>query len=80
MQDILKRDEKFRYMMLGRFQSDCEYYLNNGNRNAKHLWARNEKDHIENMYALYCSFPFYKKPKWCNRKQLRKYRKQMLTQ
>ena len=28
--DILQRDARFRYMLLARMQSDCEYYLNYG--------------------------------------------------
>lgn len=30
--DLLTANEKFRYAMLGRLQSDCEYYLNWGNK------------------------------------------------
>lgn len=28
--DILQRDARFRYMLLARMQSDCEYYLDYG--------------------------------------------------
>lgn len=28
--DIMQRDSQFRYMLLSRLQSDCEYYLNMG--------------------------------------------------
>lgn len=37
--DVLQRDKVFRYKLLGRLQSDCEYYLNYGNRNTGRLWA-----------------------------------------
>ena len=30
MDDILNKDEKFRYMLLDRMRTDCEYYLGNG--------------------------------------------------
>lgn len=42
-------EQKFSYMMLGRLQSDCEYYLGYGNRYAKHLWAGDEQDQIKSM-------------------------------
>lgn len=28
--NVLQRDDVFRYKLLGRLQSDCEYYLNYG--------------------------------------------------
>lgn len=40
---VLQHDKKFRYMLLSRMQSDCEYYLNYGNRNPKRLWAGDEQ-------------------------------------
>ena len=42
MDDILNKDEKFRYMLLDRMRTDCEYYLGNGGRNARDLWAGGE--------------------------------------
>ena len=27
IEEILQRDSKYKYMLLGRMQSDCEYYL-----------------------------------------------------
>ena len=36
-EEVLQHDKKFRYMLLSRMQSDCEYYLNYGNRNPKRL-------------------------------------------
>jgi len=31
----------FKYQLLGRMKQDCEYFLGNGARNIKHLWADN---------------------------------------
>lgn len=62
--DILKRDMRFRYMFLGRLQSDCEYYINYGRRSPKRLWAGEEKLQIELMAAVYNSFPETAKPEW----------------
>lgn len=39
--DIILRDLKFRYQLLSRLQSGCEYYLNHGNKHSKFLWADN---------------------------------------
>ena len=41
--DILQRDARFRYMLLARMQSDCEYYLDYGGRDPKRLWAGDER-------------------------------------
>jgi hypothetical protein len=63
-QEILQYDEKFRYQLLSRLQSDCNYYLGNGNRNSKHLWAEDEKEQIETMKNLWKSFKDEDKPEW----------------
>lgn len=76
--DILKGDKKFRYMLLSRMQSDCNYYLGNGRRNAKHLWAENEADHIQNMKDLWNSFPENAKPEWLSMEDIREYEKKMI--
>ena len=52
MDDILNKDERFRYMLLDRMRTDCEYYLGNGGRNARELWAGDEQLQIEYMVAL----------------------------
>lgn len=64
MDDILNKDVKFRYMLLDRMRTDCEYYLGNGHRNAKDLWAGDEQLQIEYMAALYNSFDEDSKPQW----------------
>ena len=32
-------EDKFKYSFLSRLKQDCDFYLGNGNKNAKHLWA-----------------------------------------
>lgn len=54
--EVIHRDSVFRYQLLGRLQSDCEYYLNYGNRHPKSLWAGDEKLQIEFMIKLHDSF------------------------
>ncbi len=71
-------DISFHYRMLDRLRSDCEYYLGNGNRYAKHLWAGNEKDHIEVMKALWETFPEKGKPEWLPYEKILDYEKKMI--
>lgn len=62
IEDIMQHDLKFRYMLLSRLQSDCEYYLNYGNRQPKCLWADDEDLQVELMIKLHNSFD--EKPEW----------------
>ena len=48
-EDLVNSDDIFKYQLLSRLQSDCEYYLGNGNRNKKQLWAEDEREQIEVM-------------------------------
>lgn len=76
--ELLQHDETFRYMLLGRLQRDCEYYLGYGNRQNKHLWAGNVEDQIDTMITLYESFGDDKKPEWITMDDIEKYREEML--
>lgn len=69
---------KFNYMMLGRLKSDCEYYLNYGNRNKKALWALDEKEQIEEMKKLYNGFADTQKPEWLSYEDILNYEKEMI--
>ena len=51
IEDLLKEPKDFKYQLLDRLKQDCEYYLGNGNKNAKYLWSKNEKQQIEDMKA-----------------------------
>lgn len=75
--EILNHDSKFRYMLLSRMQSDCEYYLGNGNHHSKHLWATDEAKHIEYMLELWNSFPEQDKPEWLSYEQINSYATEM---
>lgn len=77
MEDWSKYEPKFRYMILSRMQMDCNYYLGNGNRNPKNLWAGDEKAQIENMKALWNSFPEEDKPEWLTWEELLEYEKNL---
>lgn len=77
MKDILKREIQFRYMMLDRMRQDCAYYLGNGNRLTKYLWAGDEVKHIACMKSLWNSFPEGEKPEWLTYEQILEYEKEM---
>lgn len=62
-------------MMLSRLQMDCEYYLGNGNRHPKHLWAGNEDRQIAEMKRLYRALIV--KPKWISMKDIKGYERGM---
>lgn len=72
-------NESFRYQLLSRMQSDCEYYLGCGHRLAKHLWAGDEAGQIGYMKALWNSFPSEGKPEWLSYEQILEYEKNMVT-
>ena len=79
MEDWTKYEPKFRYMMLSRMKQDCNYYLGYGNRSTNHLWAGDERSQIENMKALWNSFPEEDKPEWVTWEELLDYEKQMIN-
>lgn len=68
----------FKYMLLDRMKSDCKYYLGNGNRLDKYLWAENVPEHIACMRALWNSFTEDGKPEWLTMEQINEYEKQMM--
>lgn len=72
------KNQKSEYMLLGRLQMDCNYYLGAGNRNSKHLWAGTPKEQIEKMKELYSKLVI--KPEWLSEKNISDYEKAMLPQ
>lgn len=71
---------KFDYMMLGRLQQDCEYYLGNGNRSEKNLWAKSVDAQIEEMKKIWNSLPIDKKPEWLTMEDILRYEKEMKSE
>jgi hypothetical protein len=69
----------FDYMMLSRLESDCKYYLGNGNRNKKHLWAGDAKAQIKEMKKLYNELPENRKPEWLTYEEILEYEKLMIN-
>ena len=75
--DILQRDGRFRYMLVGRMQSDWEYYLDYGGRDPKRLWAGDEERQIDLMIKLHDSFKEGEKPQWLTMDKILEYKKEM---
>ena len=74
----LNGDDKFRYMMLGRLQSDCKYVLGAAKGNTRHLWVKNDiKTHCALMRELYKSLP--EEPDWVSLEDIDNYEKEMLN-
>jgi len=76
---VLDHDEKFRYQLLSRMQADCDYYLDGGCGQTKHLWAQSETAQINTMRLLHNSFPGDKKPEWLTLAQIDDYETKILT-
>ena len=77
-EDVLRGDLTFRYQLLGRLQSDCEYYLNYGSRDARRLWTGDECRQIELMRRLYESFADDEKPQWLTMEEINAYGEKMI--
>lgn len=70
-----ENDNEYNYMLLSRLKSDCDYFLGNGNRYEKHLWAGNVDDQIAKMKELYNKLP--EKPEWLTMEDIENYEKEM---
>jgi len=70
-------DDSFKYMLLSRMQSDCNFYLGDTPQsfNEKYLWAGNVEEHIQNMKDLWNSFK--EKPEWLSMEQIEAYERKM---
>lgn len=67
----------FPYRLLGRLQSDCDYFLGAGQGHEKHLWAGSVKAQIAKMWELYDSVP--EKPEWLTEQDIKRYEQQMVA-
>lgn len=74
---IVQRNDRFRYMLLDRMRSDCDYYLGFANRNLKHLSSNSIEIHIQQMKDLWNSYPDDKKPEWLTYERILKYETEM---
>lgn len=72
-----KQANKFDYMMLSRLQSDCEYFLKNGNGFVGHLYYKDVDRHIEEMKKIYNSFSKEERPEWISLEEIDSYQEKM---
>lgn len=78
--EVNRSSPEFLYQMLGRLETDCRYYLENGGRCARHLWARNEREQIKLMRMIYCRLcEAFTAPEWITEAQITAYAEQMLV-
>ena len=75
--EVKNWDSSFKYSMLSRMKSDCDYYLGYGGRAKENLWAGNEIDQINYMQEVYSQLK--KKPQWLSKGDLRKYKCEILS-
>lgn len=65
IQNVIENSStRFKYQLLSRLKSDCNYYLGYGNRNKNVLWSGSEEQQIIDMKALLDSFDRHNKPEW----------------
>jgi hypothetical protein len=70
----MSEQQQYEYMLLGRLQMDCEYFINTA-PHLKHLWAGNVKDQISKMKEIYGILN--DKPEWLTMEQIEQYETQM---
>lgn len=69
-------DPEFLYQMLSRLESDCKYFLGNGNGYEKHLWALSITEQISAMKEIYNKLD--EKPEWLTMEQIDDYENKMM--
>lgn len=74
--DISNMDNSFKYRLLDRMKSDCEYYIN-GAKSNKHLFMQNPQAQIKAMKDIYNSFSEKDVPEWISMGDINNYEKQM---
>lgn len=75
--DLLQQDLISRYQLLGRLQSDCEYFLNWGDGSIGRLWTGSVELQIELMKQIHDSFKEEEKPQWLTMEQIMEYGRRM---
>lgn len=68
-------DNEYQYMLLDRLRTDCEYFLGNGNRNEKNLWAGSVDAQIKEMKKIWNNLK--EKPEWLTMEDINNYEKLM---
>lgn len=72
--NVLGNPEQYRYQLLSRLKADCDYWLGNGNKADKWLWAsEGPAKQIAYMRELWESFPEDEKPEWLSLAEVNEY-------
>lgn len=66
-----QKDNEFDYMLLGRLQSDCDYFLGNGNGYEGHLHQLSVDAQITKMKELWNRLQ--EKPEWLSMEDIEQY-------
>ena len=80
IQEMAHWDQPFRYQMLDRMRTDCEYFLGPGVRLSKYLWTGDPQLQIAFMKVLWNSFPEGEKPEWLSFARICQMERQMMDQ
>ena len=75
---FVRHPREFDYMMLGRLQSDCNYFLGCGNGYEGYLWGGKVEKICDEMERIWNSFVPDEKPEWLTMEQIKAYRTEML--
>ena len=67
--------DSFKYQMLDRLKSDCEYFLGNGNKYPSSLYMKNVDDQIEAMERIWDLLK--EKPEWLTLDQIKEFKNKM---
>jgi hypothetical protein len=78
MSNDIEKSFEFSYLMLGRLQTDLDYYFGNGKRNDKTLYYQDINEHLEEVKKLHASFPDDLKPEWLTLEQIAEYEEKVL--
>lgn len=73
----LPPEKRFEYSMLARLKADCDYYLGNGNRHEKCLWAGTVGEQITEMRNRWNAFADDEKPEWLTMADIDDYERRM---
>ena len=68
---------RFQYMMLGRLQTDCDYFLGNGNRSENNLHHPTVEEHIQAMKDIWNELE--EKPDWLSMEDIDSYKREMTS-
>lgn len=78
--DIIERAkicDSFAYQILSRMESDCKYWLGNGNKRDSDLWAGEPYEQIQDMLNIWDAFPEGEKPEWLSKEDILSFAVQM---